>query len=149
MSQKNCFQIIMQQPAQQSACIFIGQMPSVSQNTLFQIIWIFTHLQHTNIMICFQKKRIQSLQILNNIIIIFSKICRNSHRMPLMFQPITNRLSRIMWNRKWVYLQIIDHKWFVFLNFMKNPLRDLSKCIGTHHGIYGSSGSIDWNAVFS
>ena len=61
----------------------------------------------------------------------------------------TNRLIRIMWNRKWVYLQIINHKWFIFLNFMKNPLWNLSKCIGTHHGIHGSGGSIDWNAVFS
>ena len=79
MAEKNSFQIIMEDPAEKPSCILIGEMTSVSQDSLFQIIWVFTNLEHTDVVICFQKHRIQILQILNNLIIVFPKVCGNSN----------------------------------------------------------------------
>ena len=100
MSQKNSFHIIMKEPAEKPSCIFIGQMSSVSQNSLFQIVGIFSYLKHPDIMVGLQKKRIQILKIFNNIVIIFPKVRSNTYRAFPTFQAIAYRLSRIMRNGK-------------------------------------------------
>ena len=42
-------------------------MASVSHDPLFKIVRISSHLEHTDIMICFQQERIQILEIFNDI----------------------------------------------------------------------------------
>ena len=90
----------MKEPAEKPSCIFIGQMSSVSQNSLFQIVGIFSYLKHPDIMVGLQKNCIQILKIFNNIVIIFSKVRSNAHRAFPTFQAIAYRLSRIMRNGK-------------------------------------------------
>ena len=110
MAKKNRLQIIMEDPTEQTSCILIGEMPTVSQNPLFEIIRVFSNLKHADVMICFQKHCIQILQIFYNVIIIFSKVCGNAHRMLSTFQAVTHRLCSIMGNGKRIYRQVLDPK---------------------------------------
>ena len=110
MAEKNRLQIVMEKPAEKSACIFIGQMSSVPQNSLFQIIRVFPHLKHSDIMIRLQKQRIQMLKIFHNILVIFSKVRCDSHRLLSAFQTISHRMGGIMRDAKGIDPKIFDKK---------------------------------------
>ena len=93
-------------------------MTAIAKNSLLQIIWISSDFQHMDIMVCFQKDRIQIFQILHCIIIIFSKICCNCYGLPTLFNTISGRFICIMGNSKWVYVQFTKLKWVICLNRM-------------------------------
>ena len=149
MAEKNRLQIIMEDPTEQTSCILIGEMPTVSQNPLFEIIRVFSNLKHADVMICFQKHRIQILQIFYNVIIIFSKVRGNAHRMLSTFQAVTHRLCSIMGNGKRIYRQVLDPKRLILPDLVDQSLRHFSKGFHTKHGICCSTCGIDGNSIFS
>ena len=78
-------------------------------------------------MICFQKKRIQILKITDYVLIIFSKVCSNPHRMLSTLYPVSYGLCSIMRDRKRIHCQIINLKRLIFVYLTKNPFRHFSK----------------------
>ena len=117
----------MEETAQKPACIFVGQMPSVTQDPLFQVIRVSAYLKHPDIMVCFQKKGIQILKIFDNILIIFTKIRRDPYGAVSTFHAVANRLCRIVGDAKRIDGQIFDMKSFILSNLMKDPLRKFSQ----------------------
>ena len=140
--------IIMQKSAQQPSRILIGEMPSVTQNPLLQIIRIFSNLQHPDIMIRLQKKRIQIQQMIDYVLIILSKVCSNPHGMLSAFHTVPYRLCRIMRDHKRIHCQIPDLKRFIFMNLMENPFRDLTQ-IHLRQRLQSSSRCINRNLMLS
>ena len=100
-------------------------------------------------MVGFQKHRIQILQIFYNVIIIFSKICGNSHRMFSAFQAVTYRLCRIMGNGKRIYCQVFNLKRLIFPDLVDQPLRHFSKGFHPKHGVCSPACGVNGNSVFS
>ena len=137
----------MEETAQKPACIFVGQMPSVTQYPLFQVIRVSAYLKHPDIMVCFQKKGIQILKIFDNILIIFTKIRRDPYGAVSTFHAVANRLCRIVGDAKRIDGQIFDMKSFILPNLMKDPLRKFSQGSALQHCIYRPFRRIDRKSV--
>ena len=149
MSQKNRFHIIVKKTPQKPARIFIGQMPLLSKNPLFQIIRIFPNLKHPDIMVCFQKECIQILKIFDNIFIIITKVRRNTNGTFSTFHAITNRLCRVMRNGKRIDGQILNCERLVLSDFIKNPLRKFPKGSALDNPVYRTLRCINPNPVLA
>ena len=139
----------MEKSAQKPSCIFIGKMPPISQYPLLQIIWVFSHLKHADIVICFQEQGIQPLKMLHNIIIIFPKVCCNPYRTAVMLNPEANRLCCIMRDGKCIYFQILYLKRFILPDLLDQPLGQLAQPFRPADGICSTSRCVNGNLVLS
>ena len=122
-------------------------MTFVPHDSLFQIVGIGSYLKHMDIVIGFQQNRIQILQILHRICIIFSKIGRDSHSFLILLKAVSARFICIMRNGKCMDINISHPKILIYMDFPVKPVRHFPQSFVFADSSQGSGSGIDWNLI--
>ena len=125
----------------------VGQMPLISQYTLFQRIRIGSHLKHIDVVIGLEKDYREVLEISYRIVIILAQVRDDPDLLPSVGADIGHRICRVVGDVNRVNRQVPYREIHIPLHHVKEAVVDFPQGRVPPDGPDGAGGPVDGKAV--
>ena len=149
MSKVYPFNVIIKKRIDKPCWWIIRQMSFIAKYALFKIIRITSYLKHINIVVGFNKHHIRIFKIINNIVIIISKICYDRSFVIITIYTVGNWFIGIVRYPETMYCHIFKMNICISFNYMVIIWVYISKARSCLNSINCSVCWIYWYSIFS